>query len=70
MMVRWPLPSGMMVVVGWITVPAADRSTGCCGSGFLVAALAGRAQAQIAKDATSVTALLANLTHNSSFRRI
>ena len=27
MTVRWPLPSGMMVVVGWMIVPLAERST-------------------------------------------
>jgi hypothetical protein len=35
------LPSGMIVVVGWMMVPLAERSTGCGVSGCFLAAAAG-----------------------------
>jgi hypothetical protein len=28
-----PVPSGIIVVVGWMIVPLAERSTTCCGAG-------------------------------------
>ena len=60
MTVRWPFGPGMMVVVGWIMVPLADRSTaGCCGETFLVALVA--APAGIAHANTA--ALTAATTH-------
>jgi hypothetical protein len=41
-----PLPSGMIVVVGWMMVPLAERSTTGCGTGgCLLAATAGIAPA-------------------------
>ena len=55
MMVRRPLPSGM-VVVGWMTVPLAERSTAGC-AGFLVAA---PAEAPNAESAATAAATMAN----------
>jgi fumarylacetoacetate (FAA) hydrolase family protein len=33
MILAWPVPSGTIVVVGWMIVPLADRSTTGCGAG-------------------------------------
>jgi hypothetical protein len=64
------LPSGMMVVVGWMIVPDAERSTGSGDDGFLVAAPAGRADEESAESATSATAVVANLRITPPFHRI
>src|SRR5215467_10878348 len=46
MTVLRPLPPGMIVVVGWMMVPLAERSTtGCGAGGCFLAAAAGITQA-------------------------